>query len=84
MIKMEKTEADIRHEENQARFTGIECELRDLKEATAGLVEFLKGAKVGIKWSGRLGRAVIFICKVATFLSAAYGAWKIGLAGIGK
>lgn len=88
---MENTTDDIRHRENQSRFEALEVsqvrtegKIDALTEATEGLVEFLKVSKVGIKWSGRVGRCVIFICKITTYVAAAYGIWKYGSGGVPK
>lgn len=70
---------DTRHLENQIRFEAIEntqsAILEELK-SLSGLSEFLRDAKVGIKWTGRVGKLIGTVAKYLGYILAAYGAIK--------
>jgi hypothetical protein len=83
-----RREIDIRHLENQARLLALETNQAEIKndqaqilaqmKELAGLFEFLRDARVGIKWSGRVGRAIVWIGKIVGGLLVLSGLWKAG------
>lgn len=84
-----KTIEDIRHAENSARLAKLEqnhadtaLKLDTLIRDTAGLVEFIKDSKVGLKWSGRLGKFLRILGQLiigGLTIYGAYQAWRNGL-----